>query len=169
MALTLRENSSTSEFLPSTCREQAGQAGRRSRRLEQYGYVVCTRFVQLRIAVAMEMYTPVRFYRPAFYAYAYRAWLTPVSYSWGWAGSPWFGFYGGYFRPYRVYKSTAFPLTASLFAMTLQEAYQERMDANLQGGGYAAGGPIGLTPEVKQLVADEVHRQLDQKAAEGHP
>ena len=117
--------------------------------------------------VAMEMYTPVRFYRPAFYAYAYSPWLTPVSYSWGWAGSPWFGFYGGYFSPYRVYAGPAFWLTDYLFAMTLQEAYQERMDANLQGGGYAAGGPVGLTPEVKQAVADEVHRQLDMEAAEG--
>ena len=90
-----------------------------------------------------------------------------MSYSWGWAGSPWFGFYGGYFSPYRVYAGPAFWLTDYLFAMTLQEAYQERMDANLQGGGYAAGGPIGLTPEVKQLVADEVHRQLDMEAAEG--
>jgi hypothetical protein len=115
----------------------------------------------------LDMYTPTRFYRPAFYAYAYSPWITPVSYSWGWAGSPWFGFYGGYFSPYRVYAGPAFWLTDYLFAMTLQEAYQERMDANLQGGGYAAGGPIGLTPEVKQAVADEVHRQLDMEAAEG--
>jgi hypothetical protein len=51
--------------------------------------------------------------------------------------------------------------------MTLQEAYQERMDANLQGGGYASGGPAGLTPDVKQAVADEVHRQLDLERIEG--
>ena len=113
------------------------------------------------------MYTPTRFYRPAFYAYAYSPWVTPVAYSWGWGGSPWFGFYGGYFSPYRVYAGPAFWLTDYLFAMTLQEAYQERIDANLQGGGYAAGGPVGLTPDVKQAVADEVHRQLDQERIEG--
>ena len=117
--------------------------------------------------MVLNMYTPTRFYRPGFYAYAYSPWITPVSYSWGWGGSPWFGFYGGYFSPYRVYAGPAFWLTDYLFAMTLQEAYQERMDANLQGGGYAAGGPVGLTPDVKQAVADEVHRQLDLEAAEG--
>jgi hypothetical protein len=116
--------------------------------------------------VVLNMYTPVRFYRPAFYAYAYSPWLTPVSYGWGWAGSPWFGFYGGYFSPYRVYAGPAFWLTDYLFAMTLQEAFQERMDANLQGAAYAAG-PVGLTPDVKQAVADEVHRQLDLERAEG--
>ena len=41
------------------------------------------------------------------------------------------------------------------------------MDANLQGGGYAAGGQVGLTPEVKQAVADEVRRQLEMERAEG--
>jgi hypothetical protein len=117
--------------------------------------------------MVLNMYTPMRFYRPAFYAYAYSPWITPVSYSWGWGGSPWFGFYGGYFSPYRVYAGPAFWLTDYLFATTFQEAYQERMDANLQGGGYAAGGPVGLTPDVKQAVADEVHRQLDMEAAEG--
>jgi len=117
--------------------------------------------------MVLDMYTPTRFYRPAFYAYAYSPWIRPVSYSWGWAGSPWYGFYGGYFSPYREYAGPAFWLTDYLFAMTLQEAFQERLDANLQGGGYAAGGPVGLTPDVKQAVADEVHRQLDQERIEG--
>ena len=117
--------------------------------------------------VVLNIYTPVRFYRPGFYMYAYSPWVTPVAYSWGWAGNPWFGFYGGYFSPYRVYAGPVFWLTDYLFAMTLQEAYQERLDAGLQGGGYAAGGPVGLTPEVKQAVADEVHRQLDLERAQG--
>ena len=117
--------------------------------------------------VAMNMYMPMRFYRPAFYAYAYSPWITPVSYSWGWGGSPWFGFYGGYFSPYRVYAGPAFWLTDYLFAMTLQDAYQARLDAGLQGAAYAANGPAGLTPDVKQAVADEVHRQLDLERMEG--
>jgi hypothetical protein len=117
--------------------------------------------------VLLNMYTPVRFYRPGFYAYAYSPWARPVVYGWGWAGTPWFSFYGGFFSPYPQYLGPAFWLTDYLFAMTLQEAYQERMDANLQGGGYPAGGPVGLTPDVKQAVADEVHRQLDLEAAEG--
>jgi hypothetical protein len=51
--------------------------------------------------------------------------------------------------------------------MTLQEAYQERMDAGVQGAAYAGGGQVALTPDVKQAVADEVHRQLDLERAEG--
>jgi hypothetical protein len=117
--------------------------------------------------VVLNVYTPVRYYRPAFYTYAYSPWVRPVAYGWGWAGSPWYGYYGGYFSPYREYASPAFWLTDYLFAMTLQEAYQERIDANLQGGGYTAGGQVALTPEAKQAVADEVHRQLDLERAEG--
>jgi hypothetical protein len=116
--------------------------------------------------MVLNMYTPTRYYRPAFYSYAYSPWITPVSYSWGWAGSPWYGYYGGYFSPYRVYAGPAFWLTDYLFAMTLQEAYQERLDAGLQGASYA-GGQASLTPDVKQAVADEVHRQLDLERMEG--
>jgi hypothetical protein len=117
--------------------------------------------------VVLNVYTPVRFYRPAFYMYAYNPWARPVIYNWGWGGSPWYGYYGGYFSPYPQYLSPTLWLTDFLIATTLQQAYQERMDANLQGGGYPAGGPVGLTPDVKQAVADEVRRQLDQERAQG--
>jgi hypothetical protein len=110
--------------------------------------------------VVLNMFTPSRYYRPAYYSYAYSPWLRPVAYSWGWGGSPWYGYYGGYFSPYREYAGPAFWLTDYLFAMTLQQAYQDRLDAGLQGSGYASG-QASLTPDVKQLVADEVHRQLD--------
>jgi hypothetical protein len=116
--------------------------------------------------VVLNLFTPTRFYRPAFYSYAYSPWARPVAYSWGWGGSPWYGYYGGYFSPYREYAGPAFWLTDYLFAMTLQQAYQDRIDAGLQGGGYA-GGQASLTPDVKQAVADEVHRQLDLERIEG--
>jgi hypothetical protein len=116
--------------------------------------------------VALNIYTPVRFYRPGFYAYAYTPWGRPVFYNWGWFGTPWFGFYGGFFAPYPQYAGPAFWLTDYLIATTLQEAYQERLEANMQASAYAAGGPVGITPDVKQAVADEVHRQLDQERAE---
>ena len=117
--------------------------------------------------VALNIYAPSRYYRPAFYSYAYSPWGRPVSYSWGWGGSPWYGYYGGYFSPYREYAGPAFWLTDYVFAMTLQQAYQDRMDAGLQGAGYAGGGQASLTPDVKQAVADEVHRQLDLERIEG--
>ena len=116
--------------------------------------------------VVLNLYTPSRYYRPAFYSYAYSPWIRPVSYNWGWGGRPWYGYYGGYFTPYREYAGPAFWLTDYLIATTLEQAYQDRLDAGLQGGGYASG-QAGLTPDVKQAVADEVHRQLDMERMEG--
>jgi hypothetical protein len=59
-------------------------------------------------------------------------------------------------------------LTDYLLASTLQAAYQERVDAGLaaQPGQYESSPQGALTPEVKQLVADEVRRQLDLERAE---
>ena len=120
--------------------------------------------------IAFNVYTPTRYFRPAFYSYAYNPWARPVSYSWGWGGSPWFGFYGGYFAPYPVYASPMFWLTDYLIASTLQEAYQERMAGGApppQDTNFQPGGQVAMTPEVKQMIADEVRRQVDQERAEG--
>jgi hypothetical protein len=105
---------------------------------------------------------------------------------WGWGGSPWYGYYGGYFAPYPVYPSAAFWLTDYLISANLQAAYAARQDAQADaaagaggggdsgggdsgggdnGGGNAApaasnSGPVALTPEVKQAIAEEVKAQL---------
>jgi hypothetical protein len=103
---------------------------------------------------------------------------------WGWGGSPWYGFYGGYFAPYPMYPSAAFWLTDYLIAANLQAAYADRAEANADaaasydqgssnygtGGGQAANsGPVMLTPEVKQAIAEEVKAQLaaDQQQSSG--
>ncbi|MGD0667353.1 MAG: hypothetical protein ABSB23_07320 [Bryobacteraceae bacterium] len=125
--------------------------------------------------VAFNIYAPLRFYTPGFYAWAYSPWASPVYYRWGWAGNPWFGFYAGYFAPYPQYAGPNFWLTDYLLATSLQEAYQERLDAataaNAQAppppaGNTASGGQVTLTPEVKQAVADEIRQQLAQESAE---
>src|ERR1035437_1931184 len=120
--------------------------------------------------IALNVYTPVRYYRTAFYAYAYNPWARPVAYSWGWAGNPWYAYYGGYFTPYPVYASPTLWLTDYLIAATLQEAYQERMAGGApppQDSNFQPGGQVALTPDVKQMIADEVRRQVDQERAEG--
>jgi hypothetical protein len=120
--------------------------------------------------VTLAVYTPVRYYRPSFYRYAYNPWSRPVTYAWGWGGSPWYGYYGGYFTPYPVYASPALWLTDYLIAATLQAAYEERMAARsiYVGSDFADGGQaVPMTPEVKQAIADEVRRQIDQERAEG--
>jgi hypothetical protein len=117
----------------------------------------------------LNVYTPVRYYRPSFYVYAYNPWQRPVYYDWGWGGDPWYAYYGGYFRPYPVYASPTLWLTDYLIASTLQAAYQERMAANAdqQDSIYGSGGQVALTPEVKQMIADEVRWQVEEERAEG--
>jgi len=110
-------------------------------------------------------YTPGFYFRPAFYGWAYNPWLAPVPWAWGWGGSPWFGFYGGYFAPYPVYASASLWLTDYLISTSLTAEYQAQMAA-------AAGpGPLPpdadpLTPEVKNLIAAEVQRQIALENAE---
>jgi hypothetical protein len=116
--------------------------------------------------VMFQIYTPVRFYRPPFYAYLFNPWLTPVAWNWGWAGYPWYGYYGGYFAPYAYYSSPALWLTDFFIGATLQAAYQERLAAGVTPMP-VAGDDVTLTPEVKQLIADEVRRQIEQERAEG--
>jgi hypothetical protein len=53
--------------------------------------------------ITFNVYTPVRFYSPRFYAWGYTPWDAPVYYNFGFAASPWYGFYGGYFAPYPTY------------------------------------------------------------------
>jgi len=122
--------------------------------------------------VFLEGYRPYRYYRPAFYGWAYNPWRSPVRYSWGWAGNPWYGYYGSYFTPYPVYPSASFWLTDYFIAASLQAAYQQRADDRAY---FAAnsGGPVVLTPEIKEAIANEVQSQLalenseSQRAAQG--
>ena len=141
-------------------------------------------------------YVPPYYYRPAFYGWGYRPWGPAVVYTgWGWYGSPWYRSYGYYFAPYPVYPSAAFWLTDYLIAQNLQAAYAAQAaaaananaaaananaaaananaaaaQAQYQGGApqQSADAQVTLTPEVKELIAQEVQRQLaaQQAAAE---
>jgi hypothetical protein len=83
------------------------------------------------------------------------------AFGWGWAGSPWFGYYGYYFQPYPVYPSAAYWLTDYMISQDLQADYAAQQDAGeVDGAPTGAGGPPELTPEVKQQIADEVRDQL---------
>ncbi|MGA2274326.1 MAG: hypothetical protein ABSH00_12285 [Bryobacteraceae bacterium] len=97
-------------------------------------------------------YFPSFYYRPAFYGWVYNPWVNPIAYGWGWAGNPWFGYYGAYFTPYPVYAAPSLWLTDYLIANSLQAAYQANQAA--------MANPAPLTPEVKQLIADEVKQQV---------
>lgn len=105
-------------------------------------------------------YAPAFYYRPVFYGWAYDPWAAPVYYNWGWGGSPWFVGYGYYFNPYPVYPSASLWLTDYLLAENLKAAYEARGDAAAIAQTDTGGGQVALSPEVKQMIADEVQRQL---------
>jgi hypothetical protein len=119
----------------------------------------------------LEMYTPGFYFAPAFYGWAYNPWAAPIVYpvaAWGWGRAPWFGFYGGYFTPYPVYPSASVWLTDYLISNTLAAAYQARVDANAQAAAQAQAQPgaVPLSPQVKDMIAAEVQRQLAIENAE---
>jgi hypothetical protein len=115
----------------------------------------------------LSVYAPGFYFAPGFYGWAYNPWAVPIAFGWGWGGSPWYGYYGGYFAPYPVYPSAAFWLTDYIIAQDLQAAYAAHQEAGeVDGDPSAAGGPPELTPEVKQMVADEVRNQLALENAE---
>jgi hypothetical protein len=127
-------------------------------------------------------YAPAYYYHPVFYGWAYRPWVRPVYYRWGWYDDPWYPAYGYYFRPYPVYPSAALWLTDFLLAENLRLAYEARANARAAAEEqYAApeeysspqpvsSGQAALSPEVKQLIADEVQRQLaEERAAAAAP
>ena len=127
--------------------------------------VVVTRVYQpytIRPGIVVNVYTPVHYYRPGFYVAVFNPWPRPVYYtSWGWIGTPWFGFYGGYFAPAPYYPGPNYWLTDYMMAQMLQQAYMDGMAAATPPPPYTAQTP--LSPEVKQEIADEVNRQLRQE------
>jgi len=106
-------------------------------------------------------YYPAYYYPPAYYGWVYNPWAVSVAYSWGWAGNPWYAYYGPWFAPYPTYAGPAFWLTDYLIATSLSDAYQARLAAQAQADAAAqASGAAPLSPDVKQAIADEVRRQI---------
>jgi hypothetical protein len=114
-----------------------------------------------RPGVYLNVYAPGYYYGPGFYGWAYNPWAAAVPFEWGWAGNPWYGYYGGYFSAYTAYPSASYWLTDYIISQDLQAAYAAHQEAALAvGEALAAGSPPALTPEVKQMIADEVKGQL---------
>jgi hypothetical protein len=105
-------------------------------------------------------YAPYSYYASAFYGWAYNSWGPAFPYAWGWYGNPWYAYYGYYFSPYARYQGASYWLTDYLISSSLQQAYQEQLDAGIQPIGPPAGGTVVLTPEVKQAIATEVQNQI---------
>jgi hypothetical protein len=69
-------------------------------------------------------YVSPSYYGVRFYEWAYGGWPTPVAWEWGWGLTPWYGYYGYYFAPERVYSAPSSWLTDYVIAENLQAAYE---------------------------------------------
>ncbi len=108
--------------------------------------------------VPISIYTPVRYYPSAFYFWAARPWGVSLSFSWGWGGSPWYGYYGAAFAPYPYYSEPSTWLTDYVLADSMNAAYQQGYADNAAG---PAPDPVNpLSPEAKQQIDEEVQRQV---------
>jgi hypothetical protein len=117
----------------------------------------------------LEMYSPAFYYPPAFYGWAYNPWAVPFAYpvaAWGWGGAPWYGVYGAYFTPYPAYASASLWLTDYLVSTTLAAAYQANVEAAAQAQAQLAADAALMSPQVKDLIAAEVQRQIAIENAE---
>ncbi len=111
--------------------------------------------------VYLNVYAPVRFYPAGYYGWAYHPWGAPVAYAWGFGGNPWYGYYGFYFTPYPVYPSASLWLTDYMISSELAAAYQAGQEsATLPPAEQSGNAPPVLTPEVKQMIADEVRNEI---------
>lgn len=110
--------------------------------------------------VLVQVYAPSRYYAAGFYGWAYNPWYLPVVYSWGFAGSGWYGYYGGYFASYPDYPNASLWLTDYMISSDLQAEYQAEQATQPVLPQPAQSGVPELTPEVKQEIADEVRNQI---------
>jgi len=120
-------------------------------------------------------YVPGYYYGSGFYGWAYTPWVAPVPYAWGWGAAPWYGYYGYYWTPDPVYSSAAFWMTDYIISENLRAAYEARaaggsnVESNPGTESQGSQNDSGvLTPQVKQMIAEEVKQQLaaEQAAAD---
>lgn len=109
---------------------------------------------------AIEVYAPFHYFGVGFYGWAYNPWFHPVVYAWGWGPSPWYGYYGPYFAPYPAYPSASAWLTDYMISSDLQADYQANQDTGTMPPPPPSDGSAVLSPEVKQMISNEVATQI---------
>ncbi len=110
--------------------------------------------------VFLEGYAPGFYYAPAFYGWAYNPWVAPVPYAWGFVANPWYGYYGAFFTPYPVYPSASVWLADYIISQSLAANYAAQQAAAAQQQAALPPDAAPMTPDIKNLVAEEVKRQL---------
>ncbi len=111
------------------------------------------------------VYAPARYYPVSYYGWAYHPWARPVIYAWG-PPAPWASYYGFYFAPYRSYPTASAWLTDYMIREDLAAAYEAGRDSATLAPEEQAGRAPVMTPEVKQMIAEEVRSQIALENAE---
>jgi hypothetical protein len=113
----------------------------------------------------LDVYAPPRYYAPNMYEWVTSRSNTPQSYTWPYASNPppWFGHYRSYFTPDSAYSSPLSWLADYVLAASLVAAYKTESSGSQPA---PADAPAAVTPEVKQMLADEVGRQVRQESVE---
>jgi hypothetical protein len=112
----------------------------------------------------LDVYAPTRLYAPAMYQWATSRLNAPQPYTWGYRtnAAPWYGYYKGYFTPDSSYSSPSSWLTDFVLGASLALAYAAEPPTSPTPPANAA--PV--TPQVKQMLAQEVDRQVREESVE---
>jgi hypothetical protein len=113
----------------------------------------------------LDVYAPTRYYQPQFYQQASSPFAAPMPFRWPYANgaTPWYGYYKGYFTPDTSYTTPTAWLADFVLGASLAVAYTTEKPTAPPP---AAGAGPAVTPEVKQMVADEVGHQLKEESVE---
>jgi hypothetical protein len=135
----------------------------------------------------LDAYAPTRFYQPNVYQWASTPFIAPQQLPWNYTTTPtpWFSYYKSYFTPESSYTSPSswladYVLASSLFAAYVGQQHSNPSPASAAAtpaagaasappaatAPAAAAAPSQITPQVKEMVADEVTRQVKQESIE---
>jgi hypothetical protein len=111
----------------------------------------------------LDAYAPTRFYAPNLYRWAVSS-FRPTPFQWTYTNQPWYQHYSGYFTPDSSYSSPSSWLADFVIGASLLTAYNAEQQS--QQAQAPADGSSAITPQTKQLVAQEVNRQVREEAVE---
>ncbi|MBV8306925.1 MAG: hypothetical protein JO274_05545, partial [Gammaproteobacteria bacterium] len=116
-------------------------------------------------STTLDVYATSRYYEPGVYQWATSRFNAPQPYNWEYLANapPWYGYYKGYFTPEHTYTSPTNWLADFVLATSLAASYKVEPPT---GPAPAGAGAAAVTPEVKQMIADEVGRQVRQESVE---
>jgi hypothetical protein len=114
---------------------------------------------------SLAAYTPALYYSPAYYGWLYNS-QAAIPYG-APPDSPFAVYYASYFVPSPVEPGAPYWLADYIVSANLADAYQAQLDAaNGVVPPLLAGISAPVTPEVKQLIAEEVKRQISRENTE---